>query len=78
MFAVAIVNLCRDIVSRYPKILQGAVPQSGEDSRLDMHKSITNQFSLLRIVDNERCRAFFESKGHRYIVKIEKEDKLRE
>ena len=83
-----IVKLCKNFVSRYPEILQEAVPQSGEDSyykrrgpedsRLDPHKSIADQFSLLRIVDNERYPAFFEWLGHRYIVKIENENKVRE
>jgi methionyl-tRNA formyltransferase len=43
------------------------------DSRLDPHKSIAEQFELLRIVDNERYPAFFELRGHRYMLKIEKD-----
>ena len=45
-----------------------------EDSRLDPNKSITEQFNLLRVVDNDRYPAFFELNGQRYILKIEKAD----
>lgn len=58
------------------------VPQSGEptwyrrrtpaDSRLDPERSIAEQFDLLRTVDNERYPAFFDFRGHRYRLKIEK------
>ncbi|MCX6165450.1 MAG: formyltransferase family protein [Ignavibacteriae bacterium] len=43
-----------------------------EDSRLDINKTIAEQFNLLRIVDNERYPAFFELYGNKYIIKIEK------
>ncbi|NWF67046.1 MAG: hypothetical protein HXX81_06220, partial [Campylobacterales bacterium] len=42
------------------------------DSKLDINKSIKEQFNLLRIVDNEKYPAFFEIDGHKYILKIEK------
>jgi methionyl-tRNA formyltransferase len=58
------------------------IPQSGEptwyrrrapaDSRLDPDKSIAAQFDLLRVVDNDRYPAFFDLRGHRYVLKIEK------
>jgi methionyl-tRNA formyltransferase len=41
-------------------------------SRLDPGKSIAEQFDLLRVVDNERYPAFFEYRGKRYVLKIEK------
>lgn len=44
-----------------------------EDSELDPAKSITEQFNLLRIVDNERYPAYFNYHGHKYIIKIYKE-----
>ncbi len=57
-------------------------PQEGEptryrrrtpaDSRLDPERSLAEQFELLRVVDNERYPAFFELRGKRYILKIEK------
>ena len=43
-----------------------------EDSRLDPAKSIAEQFDLLRVVDNERYPAFFDYRGKRYLLRIEK------
>lgn len=43
-----------------------------EDSKLDISKSLRSQFNLLRVVDNEQYPAFFEYKGHKYILKISK------
>lgn len=59
------------------------VPQRGEpgqslprrtpaDSRLDVNKTLAEQFDLLRVVDAQRFPAFFEHRGHRYVLKIEK------
>ncbi|HEX2852291.1 MAG TPA: formyltransferase family protein [Opitutaceae bacterium] len=59
------------------------VPQAGEpgqslprrtpaDSRLDVNKTLAEQFDLLRVVDAQRFPAFFEHRGHRYVLKIEK------
>lgn len=45
-----------------------------EDSRLDPERSITEQFDLLRVVDNLRYPAFFDLRGHRYILRIAKAD----
>jgi methionyl-tRNA formyltransferase len=44
-----------------------------EDSRLDPERSIAAQFDLLRVVDSQRFPAFFEHRGHRYRLTIEKE-----
>lgn len=44
-----------------------------EDSELNISKSLKSQFNKLRIVDNERYPAFFQYKGHKYILKIYKE-----
>lgn len=41
------------------------------DSRLDPEKSLSEQFNLLRVVDNDRYPAFFDFRGHRYVLKIE-------
>ena len=43
-----------------------------EDSRLDPHKSLAEQFDVLRVVDNDRYPAFIEHRGKRYLLKIEK------
>ncbi len=37
-----------------------------EDSRLDPHKSLAEQFDLLRVADPNRYPAFFDFNGHRY------------
>ena len=44
-----------------------------KDSEIDVNKSITAQFNLLRIANNEEFPAFFRHKGHKYIVRISKE-----
>jgi len=76
------INLCTKFIEQYPHILQCAQSQSGKesfypkrtsnDSQLDPNKSLGEQFNLLRIVDNERYPAFFDWKGCRYYLKIEK------
>jgi len=61
------------------------IPQSGDpgpympkrspaDSRLEPHKTIAEQFDLLRVVDSQRYPAFFEYRGKRYLIRIEKYD----
>lgn len=46
--------------------------RTSKDSRLDITKSIKEQFNLLRIVNNEEYPAFFEIDGHKYKLTIEK------
>ena len=43
-----------------------------EDSRLDIHKSIKDQFNLFRVADNTRYPVFFHYRWHEYILKIYK------
>ena len=43
-----------------------------EDSKLDIDKSIAEQFNLLRVVDNTRYPAFIEYLGFKYAIRIEK------
>lgn len=43
-----------------------------EDSRLDPDVPIARQFDLLRVVDNARYPAYFDLKGQRYRITIEK------
>ncbi|MBH41272.1 MAG: methionyl-tRNA formyltransferase [Candidatus Magasanikbacteria bacterium] len=74
------VKLVKQFIDQYESIT--ATSQQGEetfydrrrpkDSELDIEKSIKEQFNLLRVVDNEKYPAFFDHKGYRYIVKIEK------
>ena len=42
------------------------------DSRLDPNKTIAEQFDLLRVVDAQRYPAFFDYRGRRYLIKVEK------
>lgn len=59
-----------------------AVPQKGEpsyykrrrpeDSKLDINKSLNEQFNLFRVADNDKYPVYFEKDGHKYILKIEK------
>lgn len=44
------------------------------DSRLDVNRSIAEQFNLLRVVDNLRYPAFFDYRGHRYQLMLKKAD----
>ena len=80
--ADATIRLCERFVEGYPMVLDRAVNQQNggsyyrrrttEDSQLDVHKTIAEQFNLLRVVDNVRYPAFFEIGGVRYRVTIEK------
>jgi len=47
--------------------------RSPKDSKLDMDRTIREQFNLLRVVDNKRYPAFFEHKGQKYSIQINKE-----
>lgn len=74
------IKLILDFVKNYPNV-KGS-PQNGKstyyskrtciDSKLDINKSIKNQFNLMRVCDNERYPAFFEIEGIKYFVKITK------
>jgi methionyl-tRNA formyltransferase len=75
-----IIELCLRFMCAYPEITSRGQAQAGEetfysrrkpeDSRLDPHKTIAEQFNLLRVVDNERYPAFFEWRGKKFVVKI--------
>lgn len=79
------VALCRRFVRRSPRVT--ATPQVGapsyysrrrpQDSRLDVDRTLREQFPLLRIVDNERYPAYFDLAGYRYFLRIEKAGPLR-
>jgi methionyl-tRNA formyltransferase len=44
-----------------------------KNSLLDINKSISEQFNLLRVCDNERYPAWFEINGTKYIIKVYKD-----
>ncbi len=46
--------------------------RSPSDSRIDTHKSIEEQFNLLRVCDPDRFPAYFELYGKRYTIRLEK------
>lgn len=52
-------------VSYYPK-------RTPEDSRIDVNKTIAEQFDLIRVCDPNRFPAYFEQLGIRYTLKLEK------
>lgn len=75
-------RLCRLFVERYRSGELAPSEQAGEpthyrrrtpeDSRLDPEGTIAEQFDLLRTVSNDHHPAFFDYRGHRYLLKIEK------
>jgi methionyl-tRNA formyltransferase len=46
--------------------------RSPMDSQLDPNKTIADQFDMLRVVDSQRYPAFFDYRGKRYLIRIEK------
>ncbi len=56
-----------DNASYYPK-------RTPSDSKIDITLPLDKQFDLLRVADAERFPAFFEFRGHKYKIKIEKDD----
>ena len=75
-----IMDMCLRFINNYTEY-KTSTPQSGQetfyskrsakDSKLDVSKTIKEQFNLLRTVDNKDYPAFFEINGHKYILKIE-------
>jgi len=75
-------ELCERFVAEYPGIVSRGIEQSGEetfykrrgpaDSELQPDASLVSQFDLLRTVDNDSYPAFFEHRGQRYTLRIEK------
>ncbi|MBK1679957.1 hypothetical protein [Rhodocyclus tenuis] len=45
-----------------------------EDSRVDPHASLASQFDKIRVADPQRFPAFFDLRGHRYKLILEKID----
>lgn len=45
-----------------------------EDSRLDIHKNLYEQFDLMRVCDNERYPAHFTMRNEEYVIKIYKKN----
>jgi UDP-2,4-diacetamido-2,4,6-trideoxy-beta-L-altropyranose hydrolase len=77
------VELFLKFIDSYPDVVsQGRQPQGESsyyrrrmpvNSRLDIDKTIAEQFHLLRVVDNEQYPAYFEINGEVYKLKIYKD-----
>jgi len=82
--AAGTLQLCCSWLKDYPDSADWGRPQEGEatiysrrrpdDSRLDPDRNLRDQFSLLRVVDNQAYPAFFELEGYRYRIIIERCD----
>ena len=74
-----IINMCIDFINNYDAY-KNATPQESEESqyskrtpensKLDINKTINEQFNLLRIVDNDEYPAFFYLDKKKYVIKI--------
>tara|TARA_B100000886_G_C20425676_1_gene493866 strand:+ start:1881 stop:2522 length:642 start_codon:yes stop_codon:yes gene_type:complete len=81
---LAQLGILEKLFSRYPKIKYKKQPEKKgkifkkrkpEDQKLDINKSIKEQFNLLRISNNNLWPAFFNYKKKKFIIKIYKNDK---
>ena len=78
-----IIDMCLDFYDHYdtykfPIAQKGRESfykkRTAQDSLLNIHKTINEQFNLLRIVDNENYPAYFYKNNKKYILKIEEAD----
>ena len=77
-------DLIIEFLCHYNSIVKSAYHQRGKesyypkrsprDSKLDVNKSLKEQFNLLRVVDNEKYPAYFEINGVQYILSIYKKN----
>jgi methionyl-tRNA formyltransferase len=74
------IKMCLEFVNNYEQykipVKQNGnesfyIKRSKDDSELAIDKTISEQFNLLRIVNNNDYPAYFELDGNRYILKIE-------
>tara|TARA_B100000963_G_C22546396_1_gene634615 strand:- start:229 stop:876 length:648 start_codon:yes stop_codon:yes gene_type:complete len=80
---IQLLNIIRKFLIKYPNVKsKKQIGKSNfnkrrypKDSKLDINKTIKQQFNHLRINDNERYPSFFNYKGQKYIVKVFKEKK---
>lgn len=74
------INLLLNFVKNYPN--NSKIKQIGEESfyprrnpehsKLDINKTILEQFNLFRVCDNKRYPAWFEINGEKFTLKIER------
>ena len=80
---IQFLNIIKKFLIKYPNVKSKIQIGKGnfnkrrypKDSRLDINKTIKQQFNHLRINDNELYPSFFYYKGQKYIIKIFKEQK---
>ena len=78
--AQATLDLCLEWFDRHQEVVVAAQPQLGEpsqfrrrrpaDSQLDPDRSLTEQFNLLRVVDNQGYPAFFRMRGRTLLIHV--------
>ena len=70
---------CEHLGERKPWVqtLEGSYyrKRTPEDSLIEPNRPLAEQFDLLRVCDPNRFPAFFEFRGQRYTIRIEKDDK---
>jgi methionyl-tRNA formyltransferase len=72
-FAIKNINYVNKIIQK--EIDEPHFPRrTPKDSEIDISKSISEQFNLLRIADNERYPCFFKYLGHNYKISLSKID----
>lgn len=72
-FAIKNINYVNKIIQK--EIDEPHFPRrTPKDSEIDISKSISEQFNLLRIADNERYPCFFNYLGHNYKISLSKID----
>ena len=79
---IATIDLVNYFIKHYPMIVSTGIVQEGaptyypkrqpSDSRLDIGHNLAEQFNLLRTVDSDYYPAWFEYKGKKFVLKIEK------
>ena len=65
--AVLPIEQAKDGISYFPR-------RTPEDSEVDPSKTIAEQFDLIRVCDPNRFPAYFRFRGHRYLIRLEKQD----
>ena len=78
------IDLCLDFIQQYPNI-NGKEQEGSEtfyprrrpdDSKVNPNRTIAELFNNFRVADNTRYPVYFEHKGYRYLLKIEKSGKI--
>ena len=72
------IEMCLQFVSEYPHLSRKKqvgrasfyVRRRPIDSRLDPDKTLTEQFNILRAVDNMRYPAYFEINKQRFVIRV--------